>query len=734
MSVLRKVLQGFFLFIFTGILSLVSLLSAATFIWSQELPDLQELDALEFTATSQIFASNGELIGEILPVAGEDNDATTNRIPVSLDEVSPAALAAIIASEDDQFFNHYGFDIPAILKATFLLVTGQGGRGGSTITTQVVKNTLLSDIANEQSIERKAKEVLLAIEIERRLTKPEILQRYINVAYWGGNLYGIRAASKAYFDKDPIELDLIEGLYLARLIPLPSANYNNFVDTREAMRNVLNNMVEQGIISQQTADSAWQTSIEPKGWQVDYDDQGEIVGEPVRTGQKLELATTVSSNLAPHITWAVRNELGERFGNERLFGKGGLRIYTTIVPQMQRAANEASKNAVVPEEAQVAIVGLDPTTGEILAIVGERLQDGKPIEEFNRALDAERQPGSSFKPIVYATAIEQGGYTQGDILADEATTFRSGTQNWQPANHDNTFVGLRTLRGHLDISRNIPVAKLVEALTPEVVAERAQELGYVNVQPYLSLSLGAFEVTLLQHASGMGTFANGGVHTEPHLITKVEDVDGNVLFEANPKKKQVWSPQTAYIMLDMLRGNVEDSGAFSRRASVGLEDRFVAGKTGTTNDERDIWFVGMTPGIIAAVWIGYDDNRSIPKRMTNANGETERVTSSRQPIYIWRDFVVNALRGLPPEEDYAMPEGIEFHNIDLVSGRTNSGGVKAAFISGTTAGRQISAPKSLTVMIPIDTQTGYRANINTPPTQVEWRQIRPEDLRKYYIQ
>ncbi len=731
---LQKVLQGLFLLVFTGILSIGSLLSAAAFIWLQELPDLSKLDALEFTATSQIFARNGELIGEILPVAGGGNDATTNRIPVSLNEVSPAALAAIVASEDDQFFRHFGFDVPAILKATYLLITGEGGRGGSTITTQVVKNTLLSDIATEQSVERKAKEVMLAVELERRLTKPEILQRYINVAYWGGNLYGIRAASKAYFDKDPIELSLIEGLYLARLIPLPSANYNDFVGTREAMKIVLKNMVEQGVISQQTADSAWLTPLEPKGWKVAYNEQGEIIGDPVRTGETLELATTVSSNLAPHITWAVRNELGERFGNERLFGKGGLRVYTTINPQMQRAANEASRNALVPEEAQVAIVGLDPTTGEILAIVGERLQNGKPIEEFNRALDAERQPGSSFKPIIYATAIEQGGYTQSDVIADEATVFRSGTQDWRPANHDNTFVGLRSLRGHLDISRNIPVAKLVEALTPEVVTERAHELGYVNVQPYLSLSLGAFEVTLLQHASGMGAFANGGVHVEPHLITRVEDSEGNILFEANPQKKQVWSPQTAYIILDMLHGNVEDPGAFSRRAMTGLEGRYVAGKTGTTNDERDIWFVGMTPGIVAAIWIGYDDNRSIPKRMTNPTGEVERVTSSRQPIYIWREFVAGALRGALTKEDYAAPEGIEFYNIDLVSGRRSSSGVKAAFVSGTTPGNSLAAPRNISIMIPINTQTNKRADINTPPQHVEWRHVSPENLRQYYIQ
>lgn len=725
-----KILQGLFLLLVTALLSAGTLLTVSAFKWSQELPSFEQLNSYEFTETSMIYSRDGEIIGEILPVLGE-TDASTDRIPVTLDEVSPAALMAIISSEDDQFFNHYGFDIPAIVKAAYLLATGEGGRGGSTITTQVIKNTLLSDIAGEESIERKAKEVMLAVELERRLTKTEILQRYVNVAFWGGNLYGIRAAARAYFDKEPISLSLAEGLYLARLIPTPSANYQDFETTRTAMRNVLSNMVTNGVISQQTAERAWKEKIQPRGWRVTYNEDGSLISAE-RTGERLSLSTSVTSNLAPHITFAVRNELQERFGYERLFNEGGLRVYTTIDAQMQRTANQASLRADIPPGTQVAIVALDPETGEVLAMIGERLQPNTPIGELNRAnYEPGRQPGSSFKPIIYATAIDEGRMTQATLINDNETTFitPAGQENWKPRNHDNTFDGVATLRYHLDVSRNIPVAKLVEALGPEIVAQRSQELGYKTVQPTLSLSLGSYEVTPLQHASGMGAFANGGVHVEPHLVQRVEDSDGNILYEAQPRRHQVWTPQTAYIMLDMLRGNVRDSGAFSRRASAGLEDRFVAGKTGTTNDEHDIWFVGMTPGMVAAVWIGFDDPEPIPTRMP----DNERVTSSRQPIYVWSDFMTNALQGRNFPTDYERPEGITFYNIDLRNG-TAGGAVRAAFLTGTSPNARGAAtgPGAVMVHVAIDKRTGTRATASTPVAEVEWRQVPATEVSSYY--
>jgi len=720
-----KVIQGLFLIVLAGVLSGSALLAAAAFQWAQELPELSELSSLEYTATTQIFARNGELIGEILPVQGEDR-ASTDRIPVTLEEVSPAALAAIIASEDDQFFNHYGFDVPGLALATWLLVTGEGGRGGSTITTQVIKNVFFPDIADEQTIERKAKEIMMAIELERRHTKAEILQQWLNVTYWGGNFYGIRAASRAYFNKDPIELTLAEGLYLARLVPLPSRNYEEFAATRRSMRAVIDNMLEQGVISPEAAERAWRQPIQPTGWRVEYDSDGNIVGAPERTGEPLGLSSTVSSNLAPHVSWTVRNILTDRYGESRVFNSGGLRVYTTIDVQAQQAANQASLDAAAPPGAQVAVVGLNPSNGEILAMVGGRIVLGQPLGEFNRVTDAFRQPGSSFKPIIYATAIEQGGYTQADVVVDEAVSFPQPNQpNWEPVNHDNRFIGARTLREHLNISRNIPLVKLVEAVTPEAVAARSQSLGYSTVQPFISLALGSFEVTPLQHASAMGAFMNGGVHVEPHLITRVEDVEGNVLWEQQARETQVWTEQTAYIMLDLLRANVADSGAFSRRAQIG--ERWVGGKTGTTNDDRDIWFVGMSAEIASAVWIGYDDYGELPGSMPDG----ERMTSSRQPIYIWRDFMERALQGTTPVTSIAPPEGVSFATFDRASGSAN-GGTRGAFITGTEpSGNQAATMQALRITIPIDNRTGQRANADTPRNNIVWRDISPNQVGNY---
>jgi len=725
-----KLLQGLFLVVLTAVLSVASLLTASAFRWAQELPDLASLDLLEFTATSQVFARDGStLIGEIVPVMGEDR-ASIDRIPVSLEEVSPAALMAIVASEDDRFFAHFGFDIPGLLMATYLELLGPGGRGGSTITVQVVKNHFFRDIADERTLERKMKELMLAIELERRLTKAEILQRYINLVFWGGNLYGIRAAARAYFDKDPIELNLAEGLYLARLIPSPNRNHNDFVATRRSMRVVLDNMVSRDMISREMAERAWRYPLQPRGWSVQYDAEGNIVGEPVRTAETLNLSPSVRSELAPHALWTVRNSLIAQFGESRVFGAGGLRVYTTIDVQAQEAANLASLEGLVPDGAQLAIVGLNPQTGEILAMVGSKLRPGELPGEFNRAMSARRQPGSSFKPIVYATAIEQGGYTQARVIADESTAFPvRGQPPYTPENHDRTFQGRQTLRQHLNVSRNIPAVKLAEAVTPEAVVARARELGYQGLQPFLSVALGAFEVTPLQHASAIGAFANGGVHVEPHLITRVEDADGNVLWEAVPRETRVWTEQTAYTMLDMLYGGVNDPGAFGGRARI--DGRWIGGKTGTTNDSRDIWFVGLTPGLAAAVWIGYDDNRPIPSRIPGLEGERATVNSARHPVWIWRNFVERTLRGTPAGRRFEPPPGITFNSVNLISGALDPGGVRMAFVGGSEVGSSPLSFDPINITVAIDRRTGVRATATTPREFIEWSQISPSEIGRF---
>jgi penicillin-binding protein 1A len=724
--VVRRLVQGAFLVVLTAVFSVGALLGASALQWAQDLPSLDGLDAYEFTSTSQVFARDGTQIGQIVPVTGEDREST-NRIPVSLDEISPAALQAIIAYEDADFFRHYGFDPLGVARAFYEEFFGDADRGGSTITTQVVKNTVLFGLRSDRSLERKAKELMLAVELERRLTKAEILQRYVNVVFWGGNVYGIRAAAQTYFGKDPSELTLAEGLYLARLIPAPNVRHNDFAGTRASMQVVLNNMVRHGTISREAADRAWRQRIQPRGWEVVYDGEGGVI-EAVRTGAEVVVQSSISTDLSRAVLISVRNFLTERFGESVVFGQGGLRVTTTIDVQAQRAANAASLRADVPEGAQLAIVGLDPETGAILAMVGEKLREGVVPGELNRATQSRRQPGSSFKPIVYATAFELGGFHQATVLIDEPATFLTrGQPPYEPRNWDDQFAGLLTVRENMNQSRNIPAVKALEAASADAVAARARELGF-DVQPFYSLALGSFEVTPLQHASAFGSFANAGVQVEAHLVSRVEDADGNVLFQAQPRRKQVWTPQTAYLMLDVLHGNVVDREptALSWRASV--PGRWLTGKTGTTNDERDIWFVGATPGLTAVVWIGNDDATSLPRTMTNADGTRETVTSSRQPIYVWNDFVAAALEGRPVNSDgFPVPEGIVFHRIDRRTGALSDRGTPAAFRATTdlAAGGVATA---LTIELPIDRRTGLRATSATPFEFVDVIPVDPADL------
>jgi penicillin-binding protein 1A len=728
-----KLKQALLIALLTAVLSVASLLTASALKWAGELPGLAELDALEYTSTSQVFSSDGRLIGEILPLAGEGRE-TTNRIPVALDDVSPAAVAAIVAYEDDEFFEHYGFDIPALLRATYAEFLGAGDRGGSTITTQVIKNTVLQEIRGERSLERKVKELMLAIELERRLTKAEILQRYVNVVFWGGNVYGIRSAAQAYFDKEPIELSLAEGLYLARLIPAPNERHNDIAETRVSMRQVLDRMVERDLITRAQAEIAWREPLEPRGWRVEYDGEGNLVSAE-RTDEQPVIRTSVSSDLSPHVVLAVRNWLTDRYGENVVFGSGGFKVYTTIDYGAQVAANVASARAVVPPGAQLAIVGLEPGTGRVLAMVGEKLRsDGTYREQFNRVTQARRQPGSSFKPVVYATAIEQGGFSQATVLVDEPASFEQrGKEPYEPKNADEIFEGPATIRYHLDHSRNIPAVKALEAASPEAVAQRARELGYNNIEPFYSLALGTVETTPLTHVAAFAAFANGGVWVEPIFVERVEDSEGNVLYEASPRRARVWSEQTAYIMLDILHGNVVDRinnaiTGYSWRAGAGqMAGRWVAGKTGTSNEDRDIWFVGATPGMIAAVWIGHDDATSLPKEMEADDPDARIVNSSRHPIFAWRDFVGNALRGKQIADTFPVPDGIAFQSFDLRTGAPDPTGTRGAFRTSTDLSSQAFGT-GIRIEIPIDRRTGERATANTPYEEVEIREVSPEEL------
>ncbi len=726
-----KIVQGLLLLALTAVLSLAALLGSSALHWAQNLPSLAPVEALQYTSDSTVYARDGTSIGTLVPAIGK-NKEPTNRIPVTLSQVSPAALEALVASEDDQFFREYGFSPSGIAKAVYQVLVGRSRRGGSTITTELVKNTVLRDIADERSLNRKVKEFLLAIELEQRLTKKEILQRYVNVVFWGGNVYGIRAASQAYFGLDPIQLNLAQGLYLAVLVPAPNAMHGDFAAARHGMRVVLDKMVRRGSISAADARQAWNYRLEPRGWAVTYDGHGNIV-KATRTGSAVQVASSIDTSLSRGVMLAVRNWLVKRYGDSVVFGSGGLSVYTTIDVQAQKAAMAASRDTQVPKGAQMAIVGIDPKSGGVLAMVGQKLGGDRRPQDFNRALQAYRQPGSSFKPIVYATGIQEGALNEASILVDDPTTFKvNGKPDYRPKEWDNAYEGYETARLALDRSRNIPAVKALQEASPQAVAAKARLLGY-DVKPYLGMALGSFVVTPMQHAAAIAAFANGGVYTVPYFVRKVVDARGDVLYQAHPRRTRVWSPQTAYIVLDMMHGTVKDRRpywALSWRAQA--SGRWIAGKTGTTDSERDIWFVGLTPGLVTAVWIGNDDNAPMPRHMVYADGSQHLVTSSQQPIYAFNRFVQGALQGHSTDPNgFPVPAGIVFHRIDLKTGAPDPAGTKAAFEAGSVLkGRSLLGGGGLRVAI--DTSTGLRATAATPPDRIRVISVDPKNVGQLF--
>ena len=726
-----KIVQGLLLLALTAVLSLAALLGSSALHWAQNLPSLAPVEALQYTSNSTVFARDGTRIGTLVPAIGKSKEPV-NRVPVTLSQVSPAALEALVASEDDQFFHEYGFSPSGIAKAVYQEIIGRSRRGGSTITTELVKNTVLRDIADERSLNRKVKEFLLAVQLEQRLTKREILQRYVNVVFWGGNVYGIREASQAYFGLDPIQLNLAQGLYLAVLVPAPNAMHGDFTAARAGMKTVLDKMVRRGTISEAAAQRAWDYRLEPRGWQVAYDGHGNVV-KATRTGSAVKVASSIDTGLSRGVMLAVRDWLVKRYGASVVFGSGGLNVYTTFDVQAQKAAMAASRETPVPGGAQMAIVGIDPKSGGVLAMVGQKLGTGRKQQDFNRAIQAYRQPGSSFKPIVYATGIQEGALNEASILVDDPTTFKvNGKADYTPKEWDKSYEGYETARLALDRSRNIPAVKALQEATAQAVAAKATMLGY-DVKPYLGMALGSFVVTPLQHAAAIAAFANGGVYTAPYFVRKVVDASGHVLYQAHPRRTRVWSPQTAYIALDMMHGTVEDRKpywALSWRANV--PGRWIAGKTGTTDKERDIWFVGATPGLVATVWIGNDDDTPMPRHMTLADGSSQLVTSSQQPIFAFNRFVSAALRGHASDPNgFPVPAGIVFRPIDLKTGAPDPAGTKAAFRSGPALrGRSLLGGGTLRVAV--DEATGLRATAATPPDRIRVISVDPKNVDQLF--
>lgn len=566
-----------------------------------------------------------------------------NRIEISFDRIPQALKDAIIAVEDNDFYAHRGINFKAIIRALWVDLLNQSFKeGASTITQQLAKNALLS---HKKTLTRKLKEALIAINMERTLTKDEILERYLNYIYFGHGKYGVEAASQLYFDKHVWELKLHQIALLAGVVRSPEY-YSPYKNPEEALarRNtVLNRMVKNGYLTTGEAEKAKNMPLDVVPLQ----------------GNKRRAAYFVD-----HITQELIQKYN--FDEETLFTQG-FKVYTTLDMKIQNAAEQALANVPVgaPDEKnvtqpQVALVALDPTNGHIKAMIGGRDFQNT---QLNRATKAYRQPGSAIKPFVYTTAIDSGDYTPATVLIDEPVEYPDGKDEngqdkfWTPRNYDEIYRGPVRLRQAIENSINTIAVKLVEQLGPSRIVKTAQKMGLKNLVTtgkindlgFSSLALGGLTkgVTPLELAAAYTPLANRGIYSEPISILKVIDDEGHVIIENIPHREVVLRETTAYLMTDLLKGVIERGTG--RRAQLG---RPAAGKTGTTSEYTNAWFVGYTPDLLASVWIG-NDSQAKPLVINGVK------IGSSTAAQVWGNFMREALKE-KPITDFTPPAGINF--------------------------------------------------------------------------
>ncbi|MGM3309259.1 transglycosylase domain-containing protein [Anabaena sp. WFMT] len=572
----------------------------------RNLPDVRQLRNFSPSETTYIYDIKGKLLTRF---HGE-----ANREVVPLDRISPNLKRAVLASEDSHFFTHHGINPTGVGRAVVVnLVAGGVKEGGSTITMQLVKNLFLSQ---KRAFTRKLAEAVLAIRLEQILNKDQILEMYLNQVYWGHNNYGVQTAARSYFNKSAEFLTLGESAMMAGLIQAPE-EFSPFASMKLAklkQKEVLGRMLELTWITQKEYDDALKQEI------------------------KLGRIRSFQGSASPYITNAVAQELAKKFGRDALL-KGGMRVQTTVDAKFQEMAEEtvAKWHKTLLGRGlyknQIALVAVDPRTHFVKALVGG--VDSK-ASEFNRATQAQRQPGSAFKPFVYYAAFATGKYTPDSTVVDSPVSYRDGNGWYFPRNYDGGFSGAMSIRTALSQSRNIPVIKLGKTVGMNRVIEICRTLGIMSpMEPVTSLPLGAIGVTPLEMASAYATFANYGWQSPPTVIVRVTDSSGNVLLDNTPKPQRVLDPWASAAIIDVMQ-SVVTSGT-GKGAAI---DRPVAGKTGTTSSEKDIWFVGTVPQLTTAVWIGRDDNRQL----------SSGATGGGMVAPIWRDFMSKALKGVPVEK------------------------------------------------------------------------------------
>lgn len=644
-----------------------------------DLPSVDKLSEYTPLLTTFVYDINGNVITEY---------SVERRSFLTLDKIPLDLQNALIAMEDNDFFKHWGISVKGILRAVSRdILHRKVKQGGSTITQQLSKLIFLKP---ERTVSRKIKEIFIALQIEKNFSKQEILQMYFNQIYFGGGVYGVQTASKIYFGKDVENLTLSESALLIGIIPAPE-RYSPFVNPELARRRrnlVLLRMYEEKYITKEEYQKAKEEPLPDK-------------------------KSVIYASNAPYFTEYIRQQLEPKYGVD-MFWKGGLRIYTTLDLNMQKKAEEIFEKKLSEYESkntskdsqnsststlQGAFIAMESKTGAIKIMIGGR---NYKESQFNRATQAKRQAGSTFKPFVWFCAL-MNGYTPATIINDSPMVFYSDSKMnwhliedatdqatineaiepflenpefkiWMPSNFDGKFLGQITLRKALEKSRNLSSVYLVNKLSPNSVIDVAYRAGIKSkLEPVPSIGLGTSLVSVMEMTSAFNTFANGGIQADPFAILKVTDNNGKVLEENFPKETEVFRPQEVYLLVNMMKGVVQrGTGKVVSRLK-----RPIAGKTGTTQDSKDTWFIGFSPDITAGAWMGYDDFSKIT--MSDWTGG-----STVAPW--WTDIMEEVLKEYPVR-DFTVPDKITFVSIDEDSGKIAGPKCKnkimEAFISGT---------------------------------------------------
>ncbi len=646
-----------------GLVFAITLIFAVFAYFSYELPNPNELLERSFELSTKIFDRNGKILYEFY--------GDKNRTLVKFEDISPNLIHATLAAEDANFYSHQGFYLLGMLRAVKNIALGEGLQSGSTLTQQVVKNTLLSQ---EQTITRKAKELILSLQLENRYTKNEILQMYLNETPYGGQNYGVFTAARSYFNKSPKDLTIAEAAYIAGLPQSPS-RYSYFGNTPEAGVSRKNYVLQL---------------MHERGWQGEDGNKYFLSTEDYEAAKNEQLAfqdADVPLN-APHFVFYVKSVLADMFGEDYV-DQAGLQVTTTLDLDLQNKAQQIVFDQVEKEKnynvGNGALVALDSKTSQVLAMVGSKGfflnsepadcisgitgEDSCTFEPQVNVATSLRQPGSAIKPVTYATMLEKG-YTSAFPFLDVPTKFPGAKvdEPYEPVNYDGTFRGPMSLRKSLANSLNIPAVKALQIVGVDTMIDQAEKMGitsFTDRSRYgLAITLGGAETSLLQLTGAYTVFASKGMYREPTPILEVKDSSGNTLYKwTDAGGKRALSDGVAFLISDILSDNGARSDAFGPSSLLNIPGHQVAVKTGTTNDKRDNYAVGYTPSLVVGTWVGNNNNEPLNQYISSG------ITGATP---IWHNFFVEYLKD-KEEEKFESPENVQKIKVDRLTGGLPTG-------------------------------------------------------------